>query len=217
MSSFTLSAPPTLFTVQRKPFRNKQDPTKVQFQGSCADGKMFVIWDTATVALSDEKMADLQQIRVRDQVEVKGKWSNYINKKSGTHKTSFLLSSFVPKGEVLVVEGAFPMEDEYNYTESNAQVMLKAYTIQNDLEKLERRAGKEVRKVLKRSRLGEFEGDEGGYGEGWDEGEGEDSHSQPPNNVSGSIGTGAEGTRTVFDDNEDGGNGGNGGTAMATD
>ncbi|KAG0019289.1 hypothetical protein BGZ82_000181, partial [Podila clonocystis] len=154
---FTLPAPPITFTVKRKAFVNEDSTNKVEFQGSCADGTLFVIWDRARVTLSKETKALIKLLKPSDQVEVTGKWSAWINSKTAKHRLSFLLEGIEAKEPSEEDDDLdLPKEREFNFEESDDSLMLKALTYQSDLAKLERRAegrSNDVRKIIKRSKL----------------------------------------------------------------
>jgi len=165
MSSFTLPAPPINFTVKRKAFINEESTNKVEFQGSCADGTLFVIWDRARVSLSKEAKALIKCLKPSDQVEVTGKWSAWINSKTAKHRLSFLLEGIETKETSEEDDLDIPKEKEFNFEESDDSLMLKALTYQNDLAKLERRAegrSNDVRKIIKRSKLSHPSDDDDG-------------------------------------------------------
>ena len=101
---------------------------------------MFVIWDRSVVVhLSDEKKKLLKDLKEGDQVEVKGKWSIWINRKSGQHKPSFLLTSVVKAGDPAGGD-EFPVEKEFNFEDSDESVMLQYLQHQKDLKKLDEKA-----------------------------------------------------------------------------
>ncbi|KAF9139961.1 hypothetical protein BG015_001843 [Linnemannia schmuckeri] len=164
MSSFPLNAPPTVFTVLREAFKNQDHPNKIQFQGTCARGTMFVIWDKSVVTLSDGEKAQLKALKKGDKVVVEGDWSVWINKKNASYKISFLLNSFGVKEDGLEDDDdEFPVAKDFNYEESDDALMLKYYQMQIEMDKLERKAGErsnDVRKIVKRGRLLEEDDDE---------------------------------------------------------
>jgi len=149
MSIVILPAPPIDVTVTRATFYDKEDPTKTVFLGTCSDvpNPMQIIWDTYKTEMSEASIKLLESIELHQRVEISGKWSTYVNLKTGKPTISFLLEKVKPEdpSKKSVPRLKIPTEKRFNFEETEDALTLKKLTYQSEIAKLERRSGKIVK------------------------------------------------------------------------
>ncbi|KAG0013347.1 hypothetical protein BGZ81_001058 [Podila clonocystis] len=155
--SVILPAPPTIITVTRSSFKDKDEPHLAVFNGTNPEANnnrpMTITWDRFRTILTEESLAVMsKQIKQHQRVEVRGRWTIYVNAKTQKATIGMILEHIKhedPSKAEAVQDVDIPTEKRFNYVETEDLLNLQKYTHIHEINKIDRKTEEraKIRKV----------------------------------------------------------------------